>query len=172
MKKLLLLICIWISAMAQAQVMVNIESTYVNDGALGMVVTLANPETAEMVLGISDTKSLRQLAFPLREHRLDSLLQSEVPVTFVVFYTNDGMIDEAVAVCDLQLPRIMEIAIPAGATYRLNYESRCFSKSVIRLLNNNRSVKAEIYVLYRLGNKTYAGRSPMTRIKVKKAGKK
>lgn len=172
MKKLLLLISVWISAVAHAQVVVNIESTYVNDGALGMVVTLGNPETAEMLLGISDTKSLQQLAFPLREHKLDSLLHSEVPVTFVVFYTNDGMIDEAVAVCDLQLPRIMKISIPAGATYRLNYESRCFSESVIRRLNNNRSVKAEMYVLYRLGDKLYTGRSPMTRIKVKKTGKK
>jgi len=153
---------------AQAQVNASIKGFRINDGALVLEATLANITTNELVADISDTKTLLQLPFPQKEGRLDSILRTSTPVTFVVFYDKDKMIDEPVMICDSRLSNMIQVKLGVQETYSISLESRCFSSSVIALFNKGKKVEAELYVLYRIGNKIYVARSAKTKVKIRK----
>jgi hypothetical protein len=165
---IVVIICTILAVSLHAQVNVTIESTHLNDGALVLEGSLTNITQNQIAIEISNTKTLLQLPYPQKEARLDSALRSAVPVTFVVFYDGDNMIDEPVAVCDGKLPGTKQVSLAANTKHNISIESRCFSQSVIRLLNSRKSVKAELYVLYRMDNILYIARSAKKKIKIKK----
>lgn len=153
---------------AHAQVNATIKGFRINDGALVLEALLTNTTNGELVADISDTKTLLQLPFPQKESRLDSILRTSTPVTFVVFYDKNNMIDEPVMICDSRLSNMTQVKLGAQETYNLSLESRCFSSSVITLFNKGKKVEAELYVLYRIGNMIYIARSAKTKVKIKK----
>jgi hypothetical protein len=168
MRLLLLLILMHAVFSVKAQVEVTIEGTYVDDGALGLVVNITNIAPGPATVQISDSKTLLQLAYA--QSYLDSALQSKVPVTFVLFYAEGKLIDEPVMICDHRLPGIMNVLLEAQEEFPVNIESRCLSGSVLGLLNNTKKVEAELYLLYRLDGKAqvHIARSPKKTIRVKK----
>jgi hypothetical protein len=163
--RFLLLICfVVITCRTNAQVLLSIDSIYVNDGALGIIVRLHNSDTEAVSVTVPRGNYLYQL--PYAAGSLDSALKSPVPVSFAVFYNRQKMIDEPVAACNSRVPASDELMLQPGHAKIVKYETRCLGSSVIEVLNGHQPLNLEFYMIYWHKGRSHITCTPATRILV------
>lgn len=161
--------CILIGAclfvmIANAQVKLLPDSSYVQDGALVLSFKLSNQTAFDKTILMDNRKTLYQT----NSSGLDSIIHQNVPQNVILFIDKHGIIEEGTERYDHQLPQITERKLKGGDEYLLNFETRCLSDSVLTQLNKGKRLRYKMYISYIENGTIHSVETPLTKLRVTK----
>jgi hypothetical protein len=148
---------------AQINILAN-DNCYNAKQILEFELEIKNVAHKALALNIEANSKLMQLPLPKRDNQLKLSLKSTFPITFIVFYRNDTMIDDYVFRTDHRLPSTQVFEIPSDSSYKRKYDTYFIGNETRKRLKEKQDLYFECYIIYEENGIMRSAKTPKTKV--------